>query len=129
MEEKKRYVCKKIDGYNFFIDTETNKKYFINKYLVFLLNNQDKLIKGLEWLLNVDEKMAINSIKVIEKLKQENQQLNKKLLIIKKAFELACDPRDDCGGKEYSETEFNNYHDYFIAEAEQKLAEIGGEDE
>ena len=62
-------------------------------------------------------------------LKSELAELKQKAIVLEKAFELACDPRDDWGGKEYSGTEFDNYHDYFIAEAEQKLAEIGGEDE
>lgn len=47
-DKKDRYVYKFIDGYGFFIDTETNIEYFINKFLVDLLNNQDKHIKGLE---------------------------------------------------------------------------------
>ena len=65
-----------------------------------------------------------------EALNDKDQQitdLQHEKEIIQKAFELACDPRDDWGGEKYSGTEFNNYHDYFIAEAEQKLAEIKGE--
>ena len=63
-------------------------------------------------------------------LEQELAELKEKAIVLEKAFELACDPRDDWGGKEYSGTEFNNYHDYFIAEAEQELAKIkGGKDE
>ena len=62
-------------------------------------------------------------------LEQELAELKQKAIVLEKAFELACDPRDDWGGEKYSGTEFNNYHDYFIAEAEQKLAEIGGKDE
>lgn len=63
-------------------------------------------------------------------LEQEFAELKQKAIVLEKAFELACDPRDDWGGKEYSGTEFNNYHDYFIAEAEQELAKIkGGKDE
>ena len=61
-------------------------------------------------------------------LEQELAELKQKAIVLEKAFELACDPRDDWCGKEYSGTEFNNYHDYFIAEAEQKLAEIKGEE-
>lgn len=66
---------------------------------------------------------------LIHNLKSELAELKQKAIVLEKAFELACDPRDDWGGKEYSGTEFDNYHDYFIAEAEQKLAEIGVEDE
>ena len=58
--------------------------------------------------------------------KQEIDELKQKVIVLEKAFELACDPRDDWGGEKYSGTEFDNYHYYFIAEAEQKLAEIGG---
>lgn len=64
-----------------------------------------------------------------ERLKKELAELKQKSIVLEKAFELACDPRDDWGGEKYSGTEFNNYHDYFIAEAEQKLTEIGGKDE
>lgn len=62
-------------------------------------------------------------------LEQELAELKQKAIVLEKAFEFACDPRDDWGGEKYSGTEFNNYHDYFIAEAEQKLAEIGGKNE
>ena len=40
----------------------------------------------------------------------------------KKAYELACEVRDDWGGREYSGTEYDNYKDYFLAKA--KLREI-----
>lgn len=66
---------------------------------------------------------------LIHNLKNELAELKQKAIVLEKAFEFACDPRDDWGGKEYSGTEFNNYHDYFIAEAEKKLAEIGGKNE
>lgn len=46
---------------------------------------------------------------------QELAELKQKTIVLEKAFELACDPRDDWGGEEYSGTEFDNYHDYFIA--------------
>ena len=63
----------------------------------------------------------------IADLEQQLAELKQKAIVLEKVFELACNPRDDWGGEKYSGTEFNNYHDYFIAEAEQKLAEIGGE--
>ena len=65
-------------------------------------------------------------------IKEKDQQitdLQKQLAITEKALKLACEPRDDWGGEKYSGTKFNNYHDYFIAEAEQRLAEIGEKDE
>lgn len=102
MKEKERYIYTKIDGYYWIKDIETNENYCVDKKIVKLFNQQDKEIAKLQYRLEVAEK----------------------------AFELACDPRDDWGGKEYSGTEFNNYHDYFIAEAEQELAKIkGGKDE
>ena len=61
-----------------------------------------------------------------ERLKKELAELKQKAIVLEKAFELACDPRDDWGGEKYSGTEFNNYHDYFIAEAQKELAEIKG---
>lgn len=66
---------------------------------------------------------------ILWKMEQELAELKQKAIVIEKAFELACDPRDDWGGEKYSGTEFNNYHDYFIAKAKQKLTEIGGKDE
>ena len=60
-------------------------------------------------------------------LKNKLADLQKEVVVLEKAFELACSPRDDWGGSKYSGTEFDNYHDYFIAEAEQKLAKIKGE--
>lgn len=84
--------------------------------------------------LNFKDNMAIWEGKLelknkIADLEQELAELKQKAIVLEKAFELACEPRDDWGGEKYSGTEFNNYHDYFIAEAEQKLAEIGGKDE
>lgn len=82
--------------------------------------------------LNFQDNMAIwegelNYKNKIAELETELAELKQKAIVLEKAFELACDPRDDWGGERYSGTEFNNYHDYFIAEAEQKLAEIKGE--
>ena len=73
---------------------------------------------------------TINNLNIQnDNLRTELAELKQKAIVLEKAFELACDPRDDWGGEKYSGTEFNNYHDYFIAEAEQKLAEIGGKDD
>lgn len=85
------------------------------------LNFQDNM--GTIWESKLDLK---NKIAYLE---QELAELKQKAIVLEKAFEFACDPRDDWGGEKYSGTEFNNYHDYFIAEAEQKLTEIGGKDE
>lgn len=84
-----------------------------------------------EWLQRKDlliDRLNIQDQKIKE-LQQELSELKQKAIVLEKAFELACDPRDDWGGKEYSGTEFDNYHDYFIAEAQKELAEIGGKDE
>ena len=56
--------------------------------------------------------------------KRQDQQitdLQKQLDKTKKALELACEPRDDWGGREYSGTEYDNYYDYFMAEAKEIL--------
>ena len=84
--------------------------------------------------LNFQDNMAIwegelNYKNKIAYLEQELAELKQKAIVLEKAFKFACDTRDDWGGEKYSGTEFDNYHDYFIAEAEQKLAEIGGKDE
>ena len=81
--------------------------------------------------LNFKTNMAIwegelNYKNKIAELEQELAETKQNAIVLEKAFELACDPRDDWGGEKYSGTEFNNYYDYFIAEAEQKLAEIKG---
>ena len=52
---------------------------------------------------------------------QQITDLQSQLTIIQKALELACEPRDDWGGREYSGTEYDNYYDYFIAEAKEVL--------
>ena len=57
----------------------------------------------------------------IEKLRRENSQLKQQLAITEKALELACEPRDDWGGEKYSGTEYDNYYDYFMAEAKEML--------
>ena len=56
-----------------------------------------------------------------KELREENQQLKQQLAIIEKALELACEPRDDWGGEKYSGTEYDNYYDYFMAEAKEML--------
>ena len=56
-----------------------------------------------------------------EEKDQQITDLQKQLTITEKALELACEPRDDWGGREYSGTEYDNYYDYFIAEAKEVL--------
>ena len=52
---------------------------------------------------------------------QKYNQLKQQLAITEKALELACEPRDDWGGEKYSGTEYDNYYDYFMAEAKEML--------
>ena len=56
-----------------------------------------------------------------EEKDQQITDLQKQLAITEKAFELACEPRDDWGGREYSGKEYDNYYDYFMAEAKEIL--------
>ena len=56
-----------------------------------------------------------------EEKDQQITDLQKQLAITEKALELACEPRDDWGGKQYSGTEYDNYYDYFMAEAKEML--------
>ena len=56
-----------------------------------------------------------------EEKDQQITDLQSQLTIIQKALELACEPRDDWGGREYSGTEYDNYYDYFMAEAKEVL--------
>ena len=81
------------------------------------LNFQDNM--GTIWESKLDLKN-----KIVE-LEQELAETKQNAIVLEKAFELACDPRDDWGGEKYSGTEFNNYYDYFIAEAAEK--ELKGE--
>lgn len=85
------------------------------------IENPDILDLNLQTIKNINIQNA--------NLRNELAELKQKAIVLEKAFELACDPRDDWGGKEYSGTEFDNYHDYFIAEAQKELAEIRGKDE
>ena len=64
--------------------------------------------------LNALREDVANKEKRIVELKQQ-------LAITEKALELACEPRDDWGGREYSGTEYDNYYDYFMAEAKEIL--------
>lgn len=96
--EKRRYICKEIDGYNFIIDLKTNEKYFINKFLVGLLNTQDDRIKELEKIRDKgNQKLEnyynekINELdnvynKHFDELTNENQQLNEQLEESKKVI-------------------------------------------
>lgn len=96
----------------------------------FNIDDTEDLKNHLLFRINyVNSKKFADLVYKIKDLEQELAELKQKVIILEKAFDLACDPRDDWGGKEYSGMEFDNYHDYFIAEAEQKLAEIGGKDE
>lgn len=98
MEEKERYVCKKISKDYLFPEIlcelkDTESKFFVvleskddAVKIADLLNQQDKRIKELELLLNADKKIKTNSIKGFEKLKAEIKQLKqsqKKLAIEK----------------------------------------------
>ena len=119
----------------------TCKKYIIGEAIKELGELEDVLeefeltsAEDLRNYLNFKGNMAIWEGKLelknkIAELEQELAELKQKAIVLEKAFELACNPRDDWGGEKYSGTEFNNYHDYFIAEAEQRLAEIGDKDE
>lgn len=112
-DKKDRYVYKFIDGYGFFIDTETNIEYFINKFLVDLLNNQDKHIKGLE---NSNQKLQdyywgrINKLdelynKDLEERLEENQQLKEEngYIIFSDGY--------DANGNKIQRQEFVTYKD------------------
>lgn len=113
MKEKDRYVVEKMPTYCLFPEALCGLKDTESKFYV-VLENIDAVIKIKDLLNQQDKEIA---------------KLQYRLEVAEKAFELACDPRDDWGGKEYSGTEFNNYHDYFIAEAQKEIAEIGGKDE
>lgn len=74
-------------------------------------------------LENLTEKERNNALKDFGKdaLLKTIGLLCKNAVILENAYELACEVRDDWGGREYSGSEFNNYHDYFIAKAIEKL--------
>ena len=71
MEEKDRYVYKTIDGYNFIVDTKTDERYFINKFLVGFFNRQDREINRLT-------KMLYTTVKHTDKLNEENNKQKNK---------------------------------------------------
>ena len=56
-----------------------------------------------------------------EEKDQQITDLQKQLAITEKALGLACEPRDDWGGEKYSGTEYDNYYDYFMAEAKEMM--------
>ena len=64
-----------------------------------------------------EDKIERYKLSDVEIISNKDQQL----AITEKALELACEPRDDWGGREYSGTEYDNYYDYFMAEAKEVL--------
>lgn len=67
------------------------------------------------------EKIVNKYEDICKRQKQQITDLQKQLAITEKALELACEPRDDWGGGKYSWTEYDNYYDYFMAEAKDML--------
>lgn len=68
-----------------------------------------------------DEEHYNQVLAVARSYRNDVERLEKKLAITEKALELACEPRDDWGGEKYSGTEYDNYYDYFMAEAKEML--------
>lgn len=86
----------------------------------------NELCDKLGQLEDVMEKFGIESVEELEKiihcnttnalieaenksmLELQNKQLQHKLAVKDKALELACEPRDDWGGREYSGTEYDD---------------------
>ena len=64
-----------------------------------------------------DTKTGVIGDNFVELLNQQDQTIKE----LEKALELACEPRDDWGGEKYSGTEYDNYYDYFMAEAKEML--------
>ena len=64
-----------------------------------------------------DTKTGVIGDNFVELLNQQDQKIKE----LEKALELACEPRDDWGGEKYSGTEYDNYYDYFMAEAKEML--------
>lgn len=60
-------------------------------------------------------------LKILNEKDQQITNLQNQFAITEKALELACEPRDDWGGREYSGTEYDNYYDYFMAEAKEMI--------
>lgn len=85
MEEKERYICKKIDGYYWIKDTETNENYCVNNSIVKLLNQQDKRIKELECKLRVSN--SLNSCLSLEHSELKKQYGSQEKLLSQKLAE------------------------------------------
>ena len=109
MEEKERYEIHIYD--------DVCVDLFNNGVLDKSINNTYKL----EDLLNQQDKELSKLRASYQQVKEENSQLKQQLAITEKALELACEPRDDWGGEKYSGTEYDNYYDYFMAEAKEML--------
>ena len=109
MEEKERYEIHIYD--------DVCVDLFNNGVLDKSINNTYKL----EDLLNQQDKELSKLRASYQQVKEENSQLKQQLAITEKALELACEPRDDWGGVKYSGTEYDNYYDYFMAEAKEML--------
>ena len=126
MEEKERYYYKEYAGDYDILDRNDKNAYYgaISRdeedaqNLINLLNQQSKRIKELE-----QENLSLQeqSIRDNQNWIEETTKLKQQLITTEKALELACEPRDDWGGEEYSGTEYDNYYDYFMAEAKEML--------
>ena len=64
-----------------------------------------------------DTETGVISDNFVGVLNEQDQKIKE----LEKALELACEQRDDWGGEKYSGTEYDNYYDYFMAEAKEIL--------
>ena len=97
-------------------------KDFDNKFLTnnsSVVDNEEYFYADFESVENIESYYENRIIK----LQDEVTYLQHRLEVTERAFELACEPRDDWGDRKYSGTVFDNYHDYFIfiAEVEKEL--------
>lgn len=90
--------------------------------VAFELPKCDTVTKGNYNLADIEMKyMPIQTEVVSDSKDKIIADLQSQLAITEKALELACEPRDDWGGREYSGTEYDNYYDYFMAQAKEML--------
>ena len=80
--------------------------------------DKDKLRR---WLILSGQLEQIDKSDLIDiAIKKKFDEKDHRIAVLERALKLACEPRDDWGGKEYDEP-YTNYYDYFIDQAEKEL--------
>lgn len=100
------------------LEVEINRNYHTKKY------NLDKPVEQLR-KIKIPAEMKDYYYKGFDNAERQFAShiadLTMRIKVLEKALELACEPRDDWGGREYDIAKYDNYYDYFIEQAKKEL--------